>query len=246
MNQKDKRLVIIAVVIIVAAIIISDNLSLTVNVPSDGSNDQPIINLPSTDFEFPVTDDSEAPTSMRLEMEPLSAPMGSTFYGDVTSDGKDYPIMVHALLVGTGTEQSYGGRLSNYGSFYDDSVINIPGYWDFWVSADNEVESNKPRVTVEGVKIVPERLHYSKTFGGLINCELFSHTSGNAQIIAIDAEHMIMIPMTSTTINTNGYGTIALDFSPSTFSTGTYEITVLINGLDSADFGTNPFIEVGR
>ena len=250
MKKKDKTIFFGVVAIIVVLIVVNNLPEITFNVPS---GDTTILvpegqspSDPTTPYVPPPPAPSGiAPSSLMVSFEDTTIEMGDELYGTVVSDGKDYPFTIHALHVGTGIEQTYGGLLGDNGKFYDYNTMYIPGYWDFWATTDT-VTSNMPRVTVEGVLIVPERTHYSKTFGGLIDCELFSHTSGNAQIIAIDAEAMVMIPMTSAVIHTNGYGTVALDFSPFVFSSGTYEITVLINGLDSADFGANPMITVGR
>lgn len=183
------------------------------------------------------------PTSLMVSLTPNPVVMGNTLYGTVVSNGKDYPITIHALHVGTATEQTYGGLLGASGKFYDNNPMTIPGYWDFWATTDT-VTSNKPRVTVQGVLIVLPSDHYSQTLGSPMTAQLYSHTSGNALIIAVDPEAGTSTPLTNSVIHTNGYGEISLDFS--VLSRGNYMIDVVINGLKASTYDGDAPLTVGR
>ena len=203
---------------------------------------------PGAVVTVPPTSTSVAPTSFRVAMEPDNFQMGHVFAARVYSDGKDYPITLHAKHRGQGQEVVFVGRLDMDGEWPSDApyvdTLDLPGYWEFWVTADNGVSSDITYITVYGVAVVIQDDHYSKSLEDSCLIQVFSHLTGNCGIIALDHEASISIPVTNAVINSGGYGEVApsLDF----LASKTYEIDAIIGGEKATDYGGTAWVEVGR
>ena len=259
-NKNMQNTIVIVAVIAVAIYIAYDNGLIAGNVllppigsGNDGFDSEAPLN-PSTPTDPTPTQPSVpsptgiVPTSLMVSVEPNPLVMGSTLYGTIVSNGKDYPITIHALHVGTGVEQTYGGLLGDNGKFYDSNPLDTPGYWDFWATTDT-VTSNRPRVTVQGALITSSKEFWSSSnpFGSdpTTTIQVFSHYSGSCLIFT---NHLTDTP-TSTAlktiyINSNGYATTTFDISA--FANGNYELDMIINGIKASDYASSVFFTVGR
>lgn len=191
--------------------------------------------------------DYDLPSSLHVTIEPNPVIMGNTVYGTVTSDGANYPVTVHAKHVGEGTEQTFGGRLDANGYFWHSETLAVPGYWDFWVTSDNGVSSNTPRLTVQGAMLTASRTFFSKTFALYdSHIELFCHSSGTATVFINTGSSSV--PVGSVYINSGGFGEADLDLSSffSLRSTGTYEMDFVVNGVKASDYGESITLTYGR
>jgi hypothetical protein len=188
-----------------------------------------------------------APTSLYLTVDPNPVTMGSTIYGEVTSGGRDYLITIHAKHVGEGTEQTVEGRLDEDGWFGRAQVMNIPGYWDFWATADNGVTSGKPRLTVQGAALSSSKTFFSRMIGDYsTTLKLYCHSSGTATIFINDGS--TSTPIGTVHINSGGYGTGNFDLASyfSGRSLGNYEFDFVVNGIKASDYGESVWVNYNR
>ena len=259
-KSTQKTLIYVAAIVIVAYLVIQSGAitgnvlipPITINVPESGFNpDAPLAPTDTTPPPSPPPTTPPAtgiePTSLMVSLEPNPVVMGNTLYGEVVSNGKDYPITIHALHVGTATEQTYGGLIGAYGKFYDSNPMTVPGYYDFWVTTDT-VTSNKPRITVEGAMITSSKTFWSRLnpFGSdsTATIQVFSHSSGSCLIFTNDIDAATSTPLKTVYINSGGYATTTFDIS--SFSNGNYELDMVVNGIKASDYGESVFFTVGR
>lgn len=185
-----------------------------------------------------------APTSLTVTIMPNPVVVGNYIYGAVISNGFNFPVTIYAKLTGTGEVQTFGGLLDAAGKFEQGNQMNVPGFWEFWATA-NGVTSNIAKLTVEGMKVVCASSSYSKTMKDSMLIKVYSVFSGNVGIIANDPAHSISYPVTNCVVSTKGYGEVApsLDFLPN----GGYEIDA-VNGPHKASFYTGGtfWVNVGR
>lgn len=188
---------------------------------------------------------SRAPTSLACFLSPNPGWMGGAFYGTVSSNGQNYPIEITVKHKGSGDTQTIPATLGADGKYELITQINTPGHWQAWASADGgAVKSNVVEFTVQGLLIVPEANHYSKTFRDSMVFRVYGSWTGNAQIIAYDHDAAISIPVTSTVINSGGYGDFSVGLD--SWGNGDYEFDVLIAGQKATDYGGSGWVTVGR
>lgn len=258
MKQNDKLIVAI-VAIIIAVLALSNIPSLNINLPAGTGNNQ----NPPPSYEPPVYNPPEypeypeyptpppgyiVPTSLTIEVTPNPGYVDWTYTGDVVSNGKDYPITVHAKHVGANTEQTYGGLLDDTGKFTDSRAIDVPGYWDMWVTTDTGVSSNKPRVEVRGALCWMSRTAWShlNPFGydPTTTIKVYCHSSGSCLIFYNDLDAGTSTPLETVYVNSGGYATTT--FNINALSNGDYEMDFVVNGIKASDYINSVFFSVGR
>jgi len=253
MKEKTRNLVIVIAVVIGIALFVNSG-PLQINFPTTPpattqppDYQAPTYNPPDyPDYTPPET--HIVPTSLTVDLSPNPVAMDSTLYGDVVSNGKEYPITIHAKHVGSGVEQTYGGLLNDYGKFYDSRAMPVPGYWDFWVTTDTGVTSNKPRVTVQGALITMSRTFWSRLnpFGSdpTTTIEVFCHSSGSCLIFYNDLDAGTSTPLETVYVNSGGYATTSFDIS--SLANGMYEMDFVVNGIKASDYGNEIPFTLGR
>jgi len=212
---------------------IAGALNIQVNVPEDGG---------STTVVVQQGEDKKAPTSMTAFVSPNPVTMGDWIKGTVTSDGYNYPITIHALHIGENAKQSFAGVLDDQGKYELINQLNTPGYWQFWVETDVGVKSNKVQLTCQGIKIVGDKTVYDKSQDDQITFKVYSHYTGDAQVVAEDPNQAVSIPVTTVTINSGGYATFTVNLD--SWSDGDYRFNVLIGGEKATDYGGEFWVKV--
>lgn len=188
-------------------------------------------------YPYPTAPPSEsvgnAPSSLMISVEPNPLPMGNTAYGEVVSDGYSYPITIHAKHVGSGDENSFGARLDEDGMFWHSQALNVPGYYDFWATADNGVSSNTPRLTVQGALLLSDDVFFSRIMEDYTaNLRLFCHSAGTATVYARNTATSAVSTVGTTHINSGGYGAYTLNVAG--WSLGNYDLYFTVNGITCA------------
>jgi len=163
---------------------------------------------------------------------------------EVSSNGYNYPLTIYAKHKGSGQIQQLAALLGPDGKYTIAQQITVPGHWEFWAVAGS-VTSNTIQLTVEGVKVVGESNHYSKTLRTSMTLQIYSHLTGNAAIILNDPAHSTSYPLTNTYVNTGGYGEISITLNG--YANGDYEIDAIINGVKASSYTYGSYwVNIGR
>jgi len=219
-----------------------------------------IVNVPEQDDDTPSDQDTpppppppdgnpqdyKVPTSLTVFISPNPVNRGDFFIGDCISNGYNTEVTLYAKHKGSGETVSFGGWLGDDGKFQHVQQINVAGYWEFWATADNgKVESNHATLTVQGFHILQDG-HVSMSLDPTQIIRVYSHMSGNVQLIAIDHAMGMSIPLTSTSINSGGFGDVLVDFSGRGM-TGDYELEAIhSNGQTASGWDGTSWVHLGR
>jgi hypothetical protein len=252
--KKNQLYLIVAVIAILAVAYVATNLPdinfqlPTYQPPTSNPTPSPTYNPYPTPTPYPTpmpNTDIQVPSSLYVNVDPSTITMKGWVYGEVTGNGRNYPIIVHAKHVGANTETSFGALLDSDGHFYHSQTIDLPGYWDFWATTDTGVTSNMPRLEVQGAMIVSNDFFFSRIMDDeTATLQLFCHSSGTATVFANDPDDMTSTSLGTVHINSGGYAEFALDVS--VLGLGTYEIDFVVNGIKASDYGESIWITYGR
>jgi hypothetical protein len=197
-----------------------------------------------TQTQYTGQANSRAPTALTAFVSPDPVRMGGWVLGTLSSNGYNYPVTIMATHLGKGTQQSIAGFLGADGKWETAQQMNTPGYWQFIASVDTGTTSNRAQLTCIGINIGLSSDHYSKSFSTSITIEIYSHLSGNFQIIANDPSHGVSYDITNAAVNHGGYGSVAPSLSM--LPIGNYEIDAHIGSEWAHDYGGTAWVTVGR
>jgi hypothetical protein len=197
-----------------------------------------------TQTQYTGQANSRAPTSLTAFVSPDPVRMGGWVLGTLSSNGYNYPVSILATHLGKGAQQTIAGFLGADGKWQTAQQMNTPGYWEFYAFVDTGATSNKALLTCLGISIGLSSYHYSKSFATSITIGVYSHLTGNCQIIANDPSHAVSYDITNTVINHGGYGEVAPSLAM--LPLGNYEIDARIGSEWAHDYGGTAWITVER
>ena len=251
MKNSERNMLIVGAVILGLIIFMSNPLQITLpgitlNPPAgngDGGSSTPPPSTPPPTTPPPET--SSQPTSMTAFVSPNPLRLGGWVVGTVSSNGYNVPISISAKHKGQASTQTIPAFLGGDGKYELAQQMNTAGYWEFQATAENGVKSNVATLTVEGINIVPEYDHYSKTFRDSLKMEVFSHYKGETMsVVAHNHAGGYSVPIASVSINIGGYGSISPNLD--SLSNGDYELDVIFGSDSATAWGGTSWISVGR
>jgi len=176
------------------------------------------------------------PSSLTAFVSPNPMTMGGWIQGTVSSDGYNWPITIYATHKGEGATQSWAGLLAENGIYQLTQQLSTPGIWSFVVKTAEGLESNTVTLTCQGILIVPEFDHYSKTFRDSISFKIYSHMERqSAQILANFPAGSYTIPVTNIMIASGGFATFSTSLD--SFANGDYQWDVIIGSASAIGYG---------
>ena len=210
--------------------------------PDSGAQDWP--DYPDfPDYPDPPAN-SRAPTALNVFVTPNNVDMGDWIEGSVTSNGYNWPLRIVVTHTGTGETGEIAGWLGDDGQFYHWQEINIPGVYEA-TAYTNGLSSATITFVVQGIIVVPERGHYSKTMSDDIQISVYTHhTRQNAGVVGHYPAGSISRDIGPAYINDGGYGTISPNLDA--FNTGDWELDAIIGGDSAMAWGGTYWISVGR
>lgn len=222
-------------------------INIFITVPDTGDDEADDDGDDFTPPPSPPPSDITVPTSLSCSVIYPTLTMGQYQLGTVTSNGRNYPVTIYVGHRGTGLMIEIAGFLNDHGMWTSPpQKMGTPGYYEAWVETDTGVASPHIFFVVEGIKVLGESEHYSKTFKDSFLIEVVSHYKNtNVQIIGNYPAGDYSQPITSTTLNNLGYGSVAPSFD--SLANGDWELDALI-GSDRAalyEYGTW-WVDIGR
>lgn len=195
-----------------------------------------------------ITDGARAPSGViTINVEPNPSVMGDMVWGNVITNGIDYPIRVSVTHLGTGDETIIDGTLDGSGQFYMSRNLDTPGIWRFQVSTDT-ISSNVVDLSVHGLIVNVDQGFCSKVIGNCVSIdfEIFSHHIGTHEVWVSKDGWMTMTHLATVTTNAGGY--VSGTMNMASLSNGNYEIDVGHPASDDSAWawGSTDWITVGR
>lgn len=219
------------------------DIILNIIVPDSGDGDGDDWTPP--DWSPPEAPDNwREPTSLFVDVSPNPMTMGGWLIGTVVSNGYNHEITVTVRHKGSGEGIIINAWVGTDGKFEHAQQMNTPGYWEFTVEGGSAAPVTA-ELTVEGILIVPESEHYSKTFRDSLQLEVYTHLrNSNAAIVGHYPSGSYSRPITNTAINAGGYGTVAPGLDH--LANGSWELDVVIYSETADDYDGTAWITIGR
>jgi len=130
--------------------------------------------------------------------------------GHVLSDSPGCYVSLNLIHLGSQVSAQVYGVTDSLGMYpaSGDVAANrmpAPGYYDVWATINGQ-DSNRPRLTVEGIMVDTKTESYSIALGQPCTFEVYSSYTGSCTLVANNDAAAVSIPLGTLDINSGGYG----------------------------------------